>query len=41
MNHTITLGDLALWIGIPLGLLIVAGLLIAILTIFNPFRSGH
>lgn len=41
MNHAITIGDLALWIMIVGGLVGVAVIIIGLLTIFNPFRSGH
>lgn len=41
MNHTITIGDVLIVSGIVLGLFVVGGGLILLLTIMNPFRSGH
>jgi hypothetical protein len=41
MSHAITLGDVLLVGGSVLALVLVGGALILLLTIMNPFRSGH
>jgi hypothetical protein len=41
MNHAITIGDVMLWVGIPVGLIILGICILAVLSLLNPFRSGH
>lgn len=41
MNHVITLGDVLLVVGIPVGLLLLAAIIFGIIALMNPFRSGH
>lgn len=41
MNHVITLGDVPLVVGIPVGLLLLAAIIFGIIALMNPFRSGH
>lgn len=41
MTHAITLADVLFWVGIPVGLFVLGGILLGILSLFNPFGSGH
>jgi hypothetical protein len=41
MSHAITITDILIWIGIPVGLLLLAAIAFGILALFSPFRSGH
>jgi hypothetical protein len=41
MDHAITIGNVLLVCGVALGFVLAVGGLILLITIMNPFRSGH
>lgn len=41
MNHAITISDLVVWILVAGGIVGVLAILIGLVMMFNPFRSGH
>lgn len=41
MDHAITVGDVAVVIGVGVSLVVLAGVCFGLLWLFNPFRSGH
>ncbi len=41
MSHAITFGDVLFWVGIPVGLIVLGICILAVLSLFNPFGSGH
>lgn len=41
MNHTITIGDLLSAIAVVGGIIGIVAVCIVVLSLLNPFRSGH
>ena len=41
MSHAITIGDLVGWIVVVGGIFVGLAILVGLISLFNPFRSGH
>lgn len=41
MNHAITVHDVLVALTIPAGFVVIIAFFVALVYIFNPFRSGH